>query len=113
MTVMTGDWPVGVSLTACFVWLLGAAVAGVGVPGAPGVLVVPLDDGDAYVPMLVSTLGKILPLSSANEPAVTYIVTVPEIEVGTSKLYVYAPGDVCFNLASTRTQLLAQRLRVT
>jgi len=70
VTATTGDCAVGavgVISTACFVRVGG-------VPAYAGwtellELLALLDPGDTYVPMLVSVDGKILPFSSASEPA--------------------------------------------
>ena len=60
---------------------------------------------DTYVPMEVSTLGKILPKSSARVPAPTKIMIVPVSDEGGVKVYVYAPGEVCINLEGTVTHV--------
>lgn len=69
-TATMGDWVVGVTLgvmlTACLIWL-GGVPAGA-VAGVAGTLLLGVDGVYAYVPMLVSTDGKTLPLSSANPP---------------------------------------------
>jgi hypothetical protein len=81
-----------------------------GVPAAAEPEDAELDDElvdalDTYVPIDVSTLGNTLPLSSARLPAITKIVIVPVSDEGGVKVYVYAPGAVCFNVEGTLTQV--------